>query len=141
MAMLTLVNRGSDGATVQSVVGALGIGFHQARDQRYTQYGYPAGPPYDGSKLFSLTSTRVFDDDSFSPATIGIASDFTGGSSGGPWVLRSSLVALSLTDYSYVYPRSLRGVMFGPYFGGLAQRLYESVGGAAAGSRSTPPRR
>src|SRR5204863_4661001 len=53
MAMLTLANRRSDGATVQSVVGALGIGFHQARNQRYTEYGYPAASPYDGTKLYS----------------------------------------------------------------------------------------
>jgi V8-like Glu-specific endopeptidase len=135
IAMLTLDPR--SGTDVQSAVGALGIGFHQARNRVYTEYGYPAKAPYDGSRLFARTARYAGADNSFSPPTMGIVSDFTGGSSGGPWVAGSSPVALSVTDYSYVYPPSLSDYMFGPYFGTVAQRLYQSVGGSAQGSKST----
>ena len=135
IAMLTLDDR--SGTQLQSVVGALGIGFHQARDRIYTEYGYPAKAPYDGSRLYARTARYAGADNSFSPPTMGIVSDFTGGSSGGPWVAGSSPVALSVTDYSYLYPPSISDYMFGPYFGTVAQRLYQSVGGSAEGSSST----
>lgn len=139
VAMLTLRDRRSDGATVRQVVGALGIGFHQPRDRTYNEYGYPAAKPYDGSTLYVVRSRYAGADRSFTPAPLGIVSDFTGGSSGGPWMVGSPPVVLSVTDYSYTYPRSLRGYMFGPYFGGVAQDLYWAVGGSGAGSRSSSP--
>ena len=136
IAMLTLDDR--SGKDLQSVVGALGIGFHQARNRLYTEYGYPAKAPYDGSRLYARTARYAGADNSFSPPTMGIVSDFTGGSSGGPWVSAgSSPIALSVTDYSYLYPPSISDYMFGPYFGTVAQRLYESVGGSAQGSSPT----
>jgi len=134
MAMLTLANRPGDGATIQSVVGAVGIAFNQSRSQTYMEYGYPAECPYDGSRLYELTAPLAANDFSFSPATMGITSDFTGGSSGGPWLVGSSPVAMSVSDYRYLSPPSLSGYMFGPYFGSIAQSLFVSVGGSASGS-------
>jgi hypothetical protein len=101
------------------------------------QYGYPVSFPYDGSRLYELTSQWALDDPSYSPSTMGISSDFTGGSSGGPWLVGSSPIALSVADYTYVFPVSLRGYMFGPYFGTIAQQLFVSVGGSASGSSAT----
>ena len=135
MTMLTVNKRA--GKSLQSVVGALGIGFHQGRNKTYTQYGYPAASPYDGSRLYALRSGYAGADAYFSPPTMAIRSDFTGGSSGGPWVVGSAPVALSVTDYSYLYPPSLADYMFGPYFGTVAQKLYRSVGGSEQGSSST----
>ncbi len=132
MAMLTLANRPGDGSTIQSVVGAVGIGFNQSRLQTYTEYGYPAAFPYDGTRLYELTAPWAVDDPFFSPATMGISSDFTGGSSGGPWLVGSPPVALSVTDYRYT-SGPLSGYMFGPYFGNTAQQLYST---ATAGSVS-----
>jgi V8-like Glu-specific endopeptidase len=127
MALLTLANRPSDGATVQSVVGAFGIGFNQARHQTYMEYGYPADTPYNGDRLYELTTPWAVDDSTFSPPTMGISSDFTSGSSGGPWLVGSPPVALSVNDYTYLFPISLRGYMFGPYFGSIAEQLYRTV--------------
>ncbi len=45
LAMLVLEDH--EGKSVQSEVGALGIAFNQAREQTYTQSGYPAEEPYD----------------------------------------------------------------------------------------------
>jgi V8-like Glu-specific endopeptidase len=134
IAMLTLSNRPADGATVQSIVGAFGIAFNQARAQTYMEYGYPAQFPYDGSRLYTLTSPWAGNDNNFTPATMAISSDFTGGSSGGPWLVGSSPVAMSLNDYTY---GSAPGYMFGPYFGSIAQQLFVAAGGPASGSLAT----
>lgn len=136
VAFLRIDDRPLDSASVQSVVGALGIDFNRARHQTYTQYGYPAESPYDGSKLFRISSSFAGSDSAFSPSTIAIASDFTPGSSGGPWTVGGfAPVALSLTDYSY---SSLDGFLFGPYFGAAVQNLYKSVGGSPAGAPAAP---
>ena len=142
MAMLTLANRPGDGATIQSVVGAVGIGFNQPRLQTYMEYGYPAATPYDGTRLYKLTAPWAVDDPFFSPPTMGISSDFTGGSSGGPWLVGSPPVALSVTDYRYT-GGPLSGYMFGPYFGNTAQQLYTTatVGAVSpASSVVVPPK-
>ena len=128
MAMLTLDNRPSDSATLQSVVGAVGIAFNQPRVQTYMEYGYPAEFPYDGTRLYELTSPWGRDDTQFSPATMGISSDFTGGSSGGPWLVGNAPQAESVSDYVYTSaPPSWLGYMYGPYFGSIAQNLFVSA--------------
>jgi V8-like Glu-specific endopeptidase len=140
MAILTLANRPSDGASVQSVVGAVGIGFNQPRQQTYNEYGYPAQFPYDGSRLYRLTAPWATDDSSFSPAPMGIDSDFTPGSSGGPWLVGDPPVALSISTYRYIAPPQ-SDYMFGPYFGSLAQQLYSAAGGTApvSATKEAPP--
>jgi V8-like Glu-specific endopeptidase len=134
MGMMQIANRPSDGASVQGVVGAAGIAFNQARSQTYMQYGYPAESPYDGSRLYETTSPLVTSDNNFSPPTLGIASDFTGGSSGGPWLVGCSPAAMSVTDYTY---SGQAGVMYGPYFGSIAQQLFTQMGGSANGASAT----
>jgi V8-like Glu-specific endopeptidase len=130
VAMLKLASS-SAGASVQSTVGALGIAFNQPRPQTYTQYGYPAEKPYNGKLLYSHTAPYLEDDPSFTPPTMKIATDFTGGSSGGPWTVSSggTPVALSITDYGY---KNQPGYLYGPYFGSLAQRVYEVITGTFA---------
>jgi V8-like Glu-specific endopeptidase len=139
MALLTLANRSSDGATVQSVVGGFGIGFNQPRNQAYMEYGYPAETPYNGDRLYELNTAWSLDDPSFSPPTMGISSDFTGGSSGGPWLVGSPPVAVSVNDYTYTFPVNMRGYMFGPYFGSIAQALYSGIKPATAAGAPLPP--
>lgn len=133
VAILRLQNRESDGQSIQSVVGGLGIGFNQPRGQTYTQYGYPAEEPYDGERLYSNTTAYAGEDTSFSPPTMRIASDFTGGASGGPWTVgeKSSPTALSVTDYYY---EKEPGYMFGPYFGTAVKALYEVADGSGSSS-------
>jgi V8-like Glu-specific endopeptidase len=141
IAMLTLANRPGDGATIQSVVGAVGIGFNQPRNQTYMEYGYPAGFPYQNEeRLYELTSPLAGNDSSFTPATMAITSDFTGGSSGGPWLVGSPPVALSVNDYKY---SSDPNHMYGPYFGSIAQQLYATATTGAVSPASSvvvPPK-
>lgn len=136
MAMLTIANRSSDGATLKNVVGAVGIAFNQPQNQTYMEYGYPAASPYDGSRLYEFTTPWATDDTSFSPATMGISSDFTPGSSGGPWLVGNAPLAESINTYRYT-SGPLTPYMFGPYFGSIGQQLFMSVGGSPAGSTAT----
>lgn len=64
-----------------------------------------------------------------------IASDFTAGSSGGPWTVgEGSPTVLSLTDYGY---EEEPGYLYGPYFGSTAQDVYEEVEAATEEEQTT----
>jgi len=115
------------GENVEKVVGSLGIAFNQACNQTYTQYGYPAESPYpnEGPILYSLTTPYIGTDTNpaITPKPVKIASDFTRGSSGGPWTIPSSgpPTVLSLTAYTY---EDQPGYLYGPYFGEAARKVY-----------------
>ncbi|MFT3863684.1 MAG: trypsin-like peptidase domain-containing protein [Solirubrobacterales bacterium] len=133
-----LVLEDNSGSSVEETVGSLSIAFDQERSQTYTQWGYPAESPYSGEILYSHTTAYAgtdTNDTSFSPAPIRIASDFTGGSSGGPWTIgsTSSPTVVSVTDYGY---EEEPGYIYGAYFGEAARQAYESAAGVvvAAGT-------
>jgi V8-like Glu-specific endopeptidase len=95
-----------------------------------TDFGYPAGDPFDGEKLWTCDST-VADFDARGAVTgqppLAIGCDMTGGSSGGGWLAdyqpeRGWGYVTSVNSYGY---DSLPAVMMGPYQGNAAQNLYE----------------
>lgn len=115
-----------EGESVEEVVeGSLGIAFDQPCNQVYTQYGYPAEAPYGGEILYSHTAAYAGADTNlfFTPEPMKIASDFTPGSSGGPWTVgpSSAPTVVSLTAYGY---ESQPGYLYGPYFGEAARKAY-----------------
>ncbi len=63
------------------------------------------------------------------PRPIKIASDFTAGSSGGPWTVgaSSSPTVAAVTDYGY---EDEPGYLYGAYFGEAARAAYEHASGA-----------
>jgi carbon monoxide dehydrogenase subunit G len=115
------------GESVEKAVGSLGIAFDQACNQTYTQFGYPAEPPYGGELLYSHTAPYVGADtpSGFTPVPMKIASDFTRGSSGGPWAVgvggATPPTVLSVTAYGY---ENQPGYLFGPYFGEATKKAY-----------------
>lgn len=116
----------SEGESIEKVVGSLGIAFDQACNQTYTQFGYPAEAPYGGELLYSHTAGYAGADTTggFLPVPMKIASDFTRGASGGPWVVgvgTGAPTALSLTAYGY---EGQPGYLYGPYFGEAAKKAY-----------------
>jgi hypothetical protein len=130
LALLVLASSTKTGQSVEATVGALAIAFEQAREQTYTQWGYPGESPYNGEILYSHTTPYAGVDTTFPPAErpIKIASDFTAGASGGPWTIgpASAPTVLSLTDYYYeADPRHL----YGAYFGSAARNVYETATG------------
>ena len=113
------------GQALTDVVGGRDIAFNTARQQSYASHGYPAGPPFNGQRLWVCNSPLVYDDTSADPPTLGIDCDMTGGSSGGGWIAGGAVV--SVNSYGYA---TLPNVMFGPYQGAVAQSLYTQAAGS-----------
>jgi hypothetical protein len=121
--MATAVVARNDGRTLQSVVGARGIGFDQSRDQTYNLYGYPKLAPFDGESEYRCRSADRGTDvpGGTGPNTIRAACDMTGGASGGGWIAQGIL----LSDTSYGYEGS--SFLYGPYLSQTAKKLYKRV--------------
>jgi V8-like Glu-specific endopeptidase len=119
-----------NGQVLTDVVGGQGIAFNQPRRLAMYAFGYPAASPYDGSRLI-YCSGNTFNDPLFSTA-IGMNCNMTGGSSGGPWFFNfnestGTGIQNSVNSFGYIF---LPGVMFGPYFGSVAQSLYTQAAGS-----------
>ncbi|MEU4834980.1 peptidase [Streptosporangium sp. NPDC023615] len=116
-----------NGRALTDAVGGQGVAFNQPRRRQMHSFGYPAGAPYDGSRLVYCAG-RAFDD-FLMTRDIGLNCTMTGGSSGGPWFLDfdegTGLGTLnSVNSFKYGFAA---GWMFGPYFGTEAQAVYEAA--------------
>jgi hypothetical protein len=107
------------GVNLTDRVGGRGMAFNYNRSQTYRAHGYPAAPPFNGQRLWVCQSPLRYNDNSANPPTMGIDCNMTGGSSGGGWIVGSSVY--SVNSYGYA---TLPNVMFGPYQGSVAQSLY-----------------
>lgn len=118
--------RRRDGVTLQSVVGARGIGFDQPRKQDYSVFGYPAVAPFDGEREYRCDSRYRGADlpGGPGPKTMRIGCDMTRGASGGGWIAGQTL--LSVTSYAY---KTDPGKLFGPYLSRTAKKLYKRMRG------------
>jgi V8-like Glu-specific endopeptidase len=133
-----VVAQNRSGQSLEEVVGARGILFNQPVSGTVRSHGYPAQPPFDGSKLRYCNSSLGNRDPSTSaPQTMAIGCDMNGGSSGGGWVIDDGGDGAVISVNSY---RRLTApeVMYGPYFGSTAEALYDSVNGDAPGGASAP---
>ncbi|MEU8198897.1 peptidase [Microbispora amethystogenes] len=115
------------GKSLTDVVGGQGVAFNQPRGRQTYAFGYPAGAPYDGSRLV-YCSGRTFDD-YLSSEDQGLSCGMTGGSSGGPWLLNFSQstgggMVNSVNSFKYNFAPSW---MFGPYFGPEAEAVYNTA--------------
>jgi hypothetical protein len=118
-----VVSTNASGQALTDVTGGgRGIEFNYAREQTYQSFGYPAGPPFNGQRLWTCTSGYLGPDPLTSPQTMSIGCDMTGGSSGGGWVVGSSVYSVNSYGYS-----DQPGVMYGPYQGPEAQSLFASA--------------
>ncbi len=124
-----LVARNGNGQGIEDVVGARGIEFNRTRDQLYRAYGYPSQQPpleFDGEHLFACDSSYGGDDDTRSPPEpMVIGCDMNAGSSGGSWVVDGAVVN-SVSSYKYLLEPDH---IYGPYFGVVAEDLYDEVSG------------
>jgi V8-like Glu-specific endopeptidase len=125
------VVRRAEDSRLGDVVGGRGIGFDQPRDQLYRAFGYPAvpsplAPEFDGDREFRCTSRPLGTDNpgTSGPPTTSIECDMTGGSSGGGWIVDSTL--LSVTSYGYQLELD---ALYGPYMSTEAKSLYRQVRG------------
>ncbi|MEM8533254.1 MAG: trypsin-like peptidase domain-containing protein [Chloroflexota bacterium] len=100
--------------------GTLGFAFNQSYSQNFLAVGYPAGSPYNGERMI-FCSEPLTRTDFGSPATFSIDCPMTGGSSGGPYIIRGDTLNGNVSYGSSLYP----GELFSPYFGSGAKGLYD----------------
>jgi hypothetical protein len=125
--------------TIQQVLGSRGISFRQDPLQSFESYGYPADGPFDGDDLFSCASGPGFPDPLFpDPAPIAMGCDMSRGSSGGGRLIQTRQGDVVNSVNSYLYP-AVNGLMFGPYFGNIAEALYRAAAGTRGGAPPPPP--
>jgi hypothetical protein len=126
-----------EGRTIQDTLGSRGIAFRQNPAQSFDAYGYPADEPFDGGDLFHCASGPGYVDPFFpNPAPNAIGCDLTAGASGGAWTIQTAEGEVVNSVNSYLYP-AVPGVVFGPYFGNIAEALY-NVAAGDPGGRPTP---
>ena len=89
-------------------------------------FGYPAGPPYNGSQLVYCRDEAGIDSVVGSWA---IVCDMTGGASGGPWLAETSNAGTTTGCVASVSSYRLTGDdhLFGPELGGATAKVYETA--------------
>ena len=123
---MIVVERHGD-STIQEVLGSRGISFRQEPTQLFESYGYPSDHPFDGEELVRCSSAPGYEDPLFQhPAPNAIGCDMSRGASGGGWLIQTRQGDLVNSVNSYLYP-GFDGIMFGPYFGNIAEALYHAA--------------
>jgi V8-like Glu-specific endopeptidase len=121
-----VMNVNSSGQHIVNVVGGQGIAWNYPDDQYVYDFGYPAEPPFNGQVLEECDGYE-FDWSSVVANTMGLACNFTDGSSGGPWLMSFGGefgYVNGVNDFGY---SSLPDDIFSAYFGTNAENLYNSV--------------
>lgn len=115
----------SNGVNAVNWLGGQGMAWNQSSSQGIYDFGYPQAAPFNGQTLQYCTGTSGFG--WFSNMEF-LPSNFTGGSSGGPWLMNFNGTwgyVNSVNDATgyFFYP----GQMGGLYFGNSAGNLYNTV--------------
>jgi len=117
--------RKQNGKTISQRVGWLGFAWNWSRNQHWLSHGYPAAPPFNGSRMQINAGSYAYNGSvGASPAPVGMGNDLTGGSSGGPWIWRFG--SGNYVNGVNSYRRSNKPKeMFSPYFGNAAKSLFD----------------
>ena len=77
------------GRTLAQRVGWLGFAWNWSRVQHWWIIGYPQASPFTGAWMIGCEASYTYDSPfGTTPKPMGAGCDMTGGSSGGPWILR-----------------------------------------------------
>jgi len=83
------VNPGVGGVTLAQKVGWLGFAWNYSRNNAWWQIGYPQATPFTGKWMIACQASYAYDSPfGTTPKPMGVGCDQTGGTSGGPWVLK-----------------------------------------------------
>lgn len=133
---------GSGSRSIGDVVGAQPIAFGY-RGGSATVFGYPAAPPFNGSRLDYCQGPVV--KDPYGAPDAGLSCTMTEGDSGGPWLSvfdpRTGIgVITGVTSFKY---SGHNRTLYSANLGATAQALYNRAekGLSATGHRSRGPRR
>jgi|WetSurMetagenome_2_1015567.scaffolds.fasta_scaffold01293_12 hypothetical protein len=125
-----VVTKKISGKKLSQVVGWLGIMTSADRLQHWTQLGYPAAAPFAGNKMWQTEASYNGQDapGCEAPYTTGKGFGQTGGSSGGPWIVKYTPGVGGSTNYansvtSYIYTAEPKQI-FGPYFDSLTYYMW-----------------
>jgi hypothetical protein len=114
-----------DGVALQTAVGARGIAFNQPKKQDYQAFGYPFNRKR-GQVMWTCVSRFVQNDPhpvGGGTLPFGIGCDMGPGASGGGWIINGTTLN-SVSSFGYD-PRP--DLLYGPYLGGTAQRIYNTA--------------
>ncbi|MFE4372417.1 trypsin-like serine peptidase [Streptomyces sp. NPDC056835] len=129
--------KGGSGKSLEETVGsALPVEFNAPATPQIdsmTATGYPAGPPFDGQKLFQCQDkpgrlSLTADD----PTMYRVGCTMTGGSSGGGWVANGADGKPALVSNTSIGPVTA-GWLAGPRLGDIAKGIYDGVSEKFAG--------
>lgn len=79
------------GKTIGQTVGYLGYAYNFSRVQDWWLLGYPQAAPFNGALMWACNSSYAYDSPFFTagtPAPMAVGCDQTGGTSGGPWIMK-----------------------------------------------------
>jgi V8-like Glu-specific endopeptidase len=121
-----VMNTNSSGQHIVNVVGGQGIRWNYPDNQFVYDFGYPAESPFNGLVLDDCTGSQV-DESSIEANNMGLSCNFTGGSSGGPWLSAFGGEFGYINGVNDWNAYALPGVMLSAYFGNNAGNLYNTV--------------
>ncbi|MFE5482604.1 trypsin-like serine peptidase [Streptomyces sp. NPDC056527] len=129
--------KGSTGKSLEETVGsALPVEFNApavSKIAKMTATGYPAGPPFDGQKMFQCQDKPGrLSVKAEQPTMYRIGCTMTGGSSGGGWVAAGQDGKPALVSNTSIGPVTA-GWLAGPRLGTEAKGIYDEVSKKFAG--------
>ncbi|MGP4000794.1 trypsin-like serine peptidase [Streptomyces sp. 8N706] len=129
--------KGSEGTSLEETVGAaLPVDFNAPAVKTIENmgaWGYPAAPPFDGSRMFScVDKPGRLSVASSQPTMYRIGCTMTGGSSGGGWFANGADGKPALVSNTSIGPATATWLA-GPHLGLEAKSLYETVSRKFAG--------
>jgi V8-like Glu-specific endopeptidase len=123
---MVIVSPNSEG-NLTDIVGGAGWAYNQPTDQAYYAYGYPAGYPYDGQTIQACDDGSIGKSWQFAGGTVvSIPCPMTGGSSGGPWFIKSN-GTWYLSGHNDFTSSMQPGHMFSPYYDDTWYALYSKA--------------
>jgi hypothetical protein len=118
-----VMNANSAGQHLVNVVGGQGIAWNYGANQYIFDFGYPAAPPFNGLTLQECDGGE-FNFSVYASSTMELTCNFTGGSSGGPWLMSFGGEFGYVNGVNDFTVNGLSGKVFSAYFGNNAAALY-----------------
>jgi V8-like Glu-specific endopeptidase len=122
-----VLNTNSAGQNAVALLGGQGMAWNQNPNQYVFDFGYPAGSPFNGQTMQECDGSANWNGWPWVNMEM-LTCNFTGGSSGGPWLIDFNGewgYINSVNDSSGYFLAG--GQMAGMYFGNNAAQLYSSV--------------
>jgi V8-like Glu-specific endopeptidase len=120
-----VINANAYGQHIVNVVGGQGFAWNWPSSEYVYDFGYPAAAPFNGQTLQYCNGSE-FNWAEVS-STMGLPCNFTGGSSGGPWLMDFNGEFGYIDGVNDFVYSSLPGYIFSAYFGNNADSLYNAM--------------